>query len=233
MGAGEPAVLGSGGVASHRCAAGLHDLDGVPRGVVVEVSVPPGRNYRRHRSHRSSDLLPADRTTVAAIPVTTVTRTLIDLGAVLDEESVERAIECALRRGLTSPQYMGRRLDALSRLGRPGIGVARRLLRRRQPVVTGSDLEVRFLQLLRRAGLPEPVGQYCIGPYRVDSAYPNERRFIELDGVENHAGAAALQRDLERQNWLVGKGWVPLRFTWTDVMHHGQEVAAAVAGLTG
>jgi len=223
------AVLGSGGVASHRCAAALHLLDGVPRRL-VEVSVPTGRNYRRHRSHRSSDLVPADITAVTAITATAVTRTLIDLGAVVDDEVVERALECAVRRSLTSPAYLDRRLDALSRLGRPGLGVVRRVLQRRQPVVTGSDLEVCFLQLLRRAGLPEPVGQYCIGPYRVDFAYPQKRRFIELDGVENHAGAAALQRDLERQNWLVGQGWVPLRFTWTDVMHHGQEVAAAGGG---
>jgi very-short-patch-repair endonuclease len=159
-----------------------------------------------------------------------VTRTLVDLGAVLDEDSVERALECALRRGLTSLEYMSRRLEAMSRLGRPGIGVARRVLRRRQPVTTGSDLEVRFLQLVRRAGLPEPVAQYRIGPYRVDFAYPQEQNFIELDGVESHTGAAALQRDLERQNWLVARGWIPLRFTWADVVRHGEKGVTALAG---
>ncbi len=224
------AVLGSGGVASHRCAAALHRLDGAPSGV-VEVTLAPGRNYRRQLAHHSADLPPAEVASVDGVPATNVTRTAIDLGAVCDADTVERVLECGIRRGLTSAAYLGRRVDARARRGRPGIAVARLVLARRQPVVLGSDLEVRFLQLVRNAGLAEPVAQHPIGPYRVDFAYPHRRLFVELDELEAHGGAVALQRDLARQNWLVGKGWTPLRFTWADVVRQPAAVVAALSAV--
>jgi len=198
---------------------------------VVEVTIAPGRNYRRHHSHRSADLCPADVRPIAGIPATNVTRTVIDLGAVCDADTVERALECGIRRGLTAAAYVGRRIDALARGGRPGIAVARLVLARRQPVVLGSDLEVRFLQLVRREKLVEPAAQHRIGPYRVDFAYPDRRVFVELDGAETHGGAVALQRDLARQNWLVAQGWTPLRFTWSDVVRRPATVVTSLTAL--
>ncbi len=148
-----------------------------------------------------------------------------------DADTVERALESGIRRGLTSPDYVRRRLVALARAGRPGIAVVRLVLARRQPVVLGSDLEVRFLQLVRRSELVEPSAQHPIGPYRVDFAYADRRVFIELDGAETHGGPAALQRDLSRQNWLVGQGWTPLRFTWADVVRRPGAVVAQLSAL--
>lgn len=223
------AILGAGPgtVASHRCAAALIGLDGVDEGI-VEVCVPRNRRYERAVTHRSTDLARADVTTVAAIPCTTATRTCVDLGAVVGGEVVERAFECAVRRGLTTPGYAERRARALARPGRAGPGVLLEVLRRRQQAVNGSELETRFEQLCRAAGVSRFRRQFPIGPYVVDYADPAGRVVVELDGLETHSTSHALQHDLSRQNFLVLEGWTVLRFTWDDVTRRRQEVVAMV-----
>jgi very-short-patch-repair endonuclease len=109
----------------------------------------------------------------------------------------------------------------------------RRVLDGRPPgtAATESELETRFVQLLRRAGLPEPVRQYevydgfaLVG--RIDFAYPDRRLAIELDGLGAHADR--FQRDRTRQNGLVLMGWTVLRFTWADVVDRPEYVLAAL-----
>jgi very-short-patch-repair endonuclease len=75
---------------------------------------------------------------------------------------------------------------------------------------------------VRRAGLPRPASQYEVstrGQFvaRVDFAYPDSRLAIEIDGDRWHSGRTARQRDNTRQNRLVAAGWVPLRFSWSDI----------------
>jgi len=221
------ATLASSGVASHRAAAWLHGLDGFEH-AAAEVSVLRPRHYRHCVSHEVSDLERVDITRVRGIPCTTATRTVIDLGAVTDIDDVWSAFESAVRKGLTSPEYLRRRLDALKRPGRSGIGTARRALARHAGI-TDSELEVRFLALCRRAGLRPPVLHHHVGPYVVDFAYPELRLAIELDGLAAHGTAAALQHDLIRQNRLVLERWTVLRFTWVDVVERASTVSAAIA----
>jgi very-short-patch-repair endonuclease len=94
---------------------------------------------------------------------------------------------------------------------------------------------VRFLQLLRAAGLAQPVRQYEVRVgderYFLDFAFPERRLCVELDGEEAHTGAA-FQRDRSRQNALVLLGWTVLRFTWADVTERpGQIVALLTQAL--
>ena len=148
------AVLAAGprSVLSHRSAAALW---GIRRtwGSNVDVTIPSSRRQRPGiTGHVTS--IPADETTfVAAIPVTTVPRTLLDLATVLDHRGVERAMNEAEVQGYTDPlslpallaRYRRRRGTAAIRdiLTTAGIGTT----------LTRSELEERFLRFVARAGL--------------------------------------------------------------------------------
>ena len=170
------------------------------------------------------------------LPVTTAARTLIDLGSVVDDDTLERALESALRDDRTSLRQLHRRLEALSRRGRPGLARVRRVLGRR---VGGgpsdSELETRFVRLLRRARMPLPVRQHEVRLggrllARADLAYPEARLLIELDGWSAHGTRAAFHADRRRQNSMVMAGWTLLRFTWADVVESPAAVVAALHG---
>ena len=221
---------GPAAVGSHRSAAALWRLDGVPPGT-LELSVLAANGYRRHAVHRVGHLAAVDVTRVDGIPVTALARTLVDLGAVVGDAELERAVESALRQGL-SLRRLEWRLDALCVRGRPGPDALRRVLhRRRAAVATESELETRFVQLVRDAGLPQPERQYEVRDGlrrvgRIDFAYPERRLAIELDGYGPHADR--FQSDRTRQNRLVLLGWTVLRFTSADVVERPDQVAAAL-----
>ena len=162
-------------------------------------------------------------------------RTLIDLGAVVGRETVELALDDALRRRLTSLKMLLGRLDDLGGKGRRGAGVLRSLLKERDPKDAASEsvLESRLLGLLRRAGLPKPITQYEVRAKarllgRVDFAYPDARVAIEADGYRYHSGRAAWQRDLRRRNTLTSRGWRVIHVTWSDVVGGGEEVVSEI-----
>lgn len=152
------------------------------------------------------------------IPCTDPTRTLIDLGAVVVDDILERALEDALRRGLTSVSRLRWRGRQLARPGRAGPAALRRVLERRPQGAppTESDLETQFLQCLRAAGVREPVRQHRLQltdgtMVRLDDAYPEELLFVELDGWASHVSRTAFRQDRRRQNQVVLLGWRPLR----------------------
>ncbi len=66
---------------------------------------------------------------------------------------------------------------------------------------------------------------------RLDFAYPVERLGLELDGRRWHASRADRERDRSKANLLGALGWRLLRFDWSDVHDHGDEVLRLVAGL--
>ncbi len=231
------AVLGAGqgATVSHRAAAGLWKLDGVSSGA-VELSLPRGWSCDRVAAHFVTELGQVDVTTIERLPVTSAARTLIDLGGVVDDDLLERALESALHNGYTSLRQVHRRLEALTRRGRPGLARLRRVLDRRvEGGASGSELETRLLQLLRRANLPLPVRQHEVWLggrllARADLAYTGARLLIELDGWSAHGTKAAFRADRRRQNSLILAGWTLLRFTWADVVESPAAVVAAVHG---
>ena len=230
-------AAGSEAVASHRTAACMWQLDGVPATSSVEITVPLPQYHRRAGVvvHRSSDLSPEASTHRDGIPVTTPARTLLDLGAVVAPRRVEMALDSALSRRLVTVEGLGTALEAIARRGRRGVGVLRVLLEQRSDAarLTESVLEARMLRLLRGHSLPEPtpqyevrVGQRLVG--RVDFAYPRQTLAIEVDGYASHSSLAAFGHDRARQNALVAAGWTVLRFTWHDLAHRPEAVTTAV-----
>jgi hypothetical protein len=224
-------------VASHRAAAELRMLAGVERGA-IETSVPRGK--RQHRKgiviHEVSSLPRVDVTIVDAIPVTTVTRTLIDLGAVVPADQLEEALDDALRRSLTTISRLRWRLAELARSGRSGVGPIRNLLDARESgaATPQSILETRFRRLLRRAGLPPPIPQYEVRAAGrllaiVDFAYPDIKLAIEVDGYRWHSGRARWEHDLARRNRLTVRGWRIVHFTSADLTRNSEHLIETVA----
>ena len=113
--------------------------------------------------HRLADLEPACVTVVAAVPCTSVARTLVDLGAVCSPSTVEAAVDRAIGRHVVTVADLNDIVREVGRKGRRGVGTMRKVLADRR----GDDrpagvLEARMMSLLRQAGLPEPRPEYEI-----------------------------------------------------------------------
>ncbi|NYF97257.1 DUF559 domain-containing protein [Janibacter cremeus] len=62
----------------------------------------------------------------------------------------------------------------------------------------------------------------------VDLADEQLRIVIEADSFEWHGQREALERDCIRYNRLIAQGWLVLRFSWDQVMHHPERVRELV-----
>ena len=226
-------AAGPDAVASHRSAAALLDLPGFRRLGSLEVTTPRATK-RRHpdaTTHGSLWLPGSHVSTVDGIPSTCAARTLVDLAAVLPPGRTERAIDNCLAAGHVTTHALAAVAADLARPGRPGTALIRRLLEERSEgyVAPASELEARFLALVRSAGLPEPVRQHDVGDSgrwmgRVDFAYPDLRLLIELDSRRHHMSKLDFEADRDRDTRRVATGWRPLRFTWDQVTRRQAEV---------
>ena len=227
------ACLARPAVASHRSAAALLGFVDCDEDLVEVTAL---RHRRRHRRdvvwHESGHLDSSDVSESEGIPVTRALRTVLDLGLVFDIDRLEELLDDGLRRGWFSTRSVWRRWEQLGGDLRPGGRVVRAVLERKaageRPV--GSILETRFRQLLRRAGLPEPVTQYEVRDgaefvARVDFAYPDFGVVIEVNGEERHVGRSPRKHDARRDRRLVALGLRPLRFHWDDVHKSPDAVA--------
>ena len=231
-------TTGDPALASHRSAAVLWGLDGFRPGI-LEVTTPLWLRRRRSgvRVHESTDLDDVDRTELSSIPVTTIERTLIDLGAVVPWQRVEQAFDDALRRRLTTPERVLDRFLQVARRGRRGVGALRPLLDARVGTTSRrpGEFERRVWRLIADAGVAEAVCEHEVRTSggaliaRVDLALPWARIAIECDSVAWHSGRQRRQADLDRQNRLVLAGWTMLRFTWDDLVHRPDVVVRHVA----
>lgn len=225
------ACLWTGGVVSHRTAAHLWRLEGVEPGSLEITSL---RRVRSSVVKAYRCRLPAEHVTkIGRIPVTTIPRTLFDLGAVADTATVEAAVTDALRRGRTTLARLRNCLDEAGGKGRPGASAFRSILEALGGQPVESVLELKLLRLLRRHGLPEPVCQFDVRKgnavvARVDVAYPELRLAIEADGFRFHAGPGSWERDLARRNALTALGWHVIHVTWPDLSERPRRVAEDV-----
>jgi hypothetical protein len=167
---------------------------------------------------------PEDRAIVDAIPVTSVARTLLDLAYVSDEQGLKRAFEEADRLGLL-------RLDALERTcsrgrRRRGNAALRRLiLAAREPIVTRSALEERFVEFCLKHELPPPSLNSSVRGFEVDALWPQQHLIVELDGFAFHRHRAAFERDRARDATLLAVGYRVIRLTHRRLDQEGEVVA--------
>ena len=199
----------------------------LPKPATPEVTVvgrdprPPGI-----RVHRVGRLHPDETTTYNNIPITTPVRTLLDLAPSLTPRELERSLAEGLRRRILRAPSL---IALLARHpGRPGVPALRRLLEA-DPAFTRSELEERFLALVREAGLPEPEANARLGPYEIDFLWREERVAVELDGWDFHSDRAAFETDRRRDAELVARGYRVVRITWRQVRDEPVAIAARLA----
>lgn len=201
-------ACGPGALLSHFSAAELWDIR--RSGSMLEVTRRSGGTPRRGiRLHQTKVLEEAEIATKDGIPVTSAERTLLDLAARLDEKQIERALVAADRVGRLSWPELLRLIERTPR--RPGVGRLRRIAAQVDPnaVAAASPLEVDFLALCRRAGLPKPQVNVLVDGRLVDFLWPERKVIVETDGYAFHADRPAFERDhvgtatLERLGYRV------------------------------
>ncbi len=222
-------------VVSHRAAAGLHRLGRFRTGH-LDVAGPwaAGRTGTSVQLHRSTDLSARDRTVVDGLPVTTATRTLIDMGRYVPAARLGSMIDDAVRRDLTSYEALASRHSELARQGRRGVRTVASALADR-PIgapVPGSPFETLVRRLFVRAGLPEPLLQHpvpCNGiAYQLDLAWERELVAVECDGFRFHRMPDQLEWDDRRRTELGLRGWLVHHVTWRQYRHEPDRLVAEV-----
>jgi very-short-patch-repair endonuclease len=147
--------------------------------------------------------------------VTAPGRTLIDLATLLKPNRLERAVNDADKLGLIDPEMLRRLLDERARVD--GVPALESVLDRRTFQLTDSELERRFLRLVRRAGLPPPRTRQRVNGYRVDFHWPELGLVLETDGLRYHRTPAQQAKDRIRDQAHTAAGLTPLRFTHAQV----------------
>lgn len=215
------AVLRAGpeAVASHGSAAASHGIPGFSLERIEVLAPQRSRPRPQPPGLRWSCRMPAHhRTTRDGIPVTTVARTLFDLCATVHPKRAERAVDTCLARGLVSFAELLEVFEDLAGRGRTGTRVMREILTDRSPeyVAPASELERRFVEIVRRAGLPEPERQVDLGTRtgwvgRVDFLFRGVNLVVEVDGRPYHSALLDLEADQLRDYRLSASGRRVLR----------------------
>jgi very-short-patch-repair endonuclease len=223
-------ACGSKAVLSHRAAAALWEIR---HWIPPEVTVPPPHRGRAGILVHQLPL-PADEvTTVDGIPVTTVPRTLFDLGAVLSRSHLERAVNEAEIRGLGEELSLSDLVDRHAH--RYGVVAVRETVAtlRLGAAVTHSELEARFRRFVRSRGLAAPAFNFSLLGFECDCVWPAERLVVELDGRAVHGTAAAFERDRARDRVLNAAGWRVVRITWRQLHEEAEVVASDLMKMLG
>jgi very-short-patch-repair endonuclease/predicted transcriptional regulator of viral defense system len=219
---------GPGAVLSHRAAAALWGLVESAPSVADVLVLRSADRRRRFRPHRVRSIPSGDREVVDGIPCTSVARTLVDLASDCDEREIDRA----LRRAQDLRLFDRFELEAMLARARPGTTV----LRTAMLVFAGdeatrrllkSELELRFLELLRRHDFVLPSTNVTITTrwrdYEVDTLWPDHRLVIELDGWWAHLDRESFRRDHQRATDVRATGYDVVRLTWDQVVVHGEQ----------
>ena len=161
------------------------------------------------------------------IPVTTVARTLVDLTDVLGSDRVLRAIREA--EFLQLLDLVALKAAVQRAHGRKRLRVLTEALAHHTPgQIVREELEHRFLELVRAAGLPAPETNVKIKArgrtYEIDCLWRAQRVAVELDGRAAHARTTAFESDRRKDAALNAIGLRPLRFTWFRVTNEPADV---------
>jgi hypothetical protein len=227
-------ACGPGAALSHRSAGQLWGL--VPTSAAApEVTRPrPFRRQAGIRAHHSR--LSADELVlVDGIPVTSVSRTLLDLAGMLTRNQLERALNEAEVLRLTDRLSVSDLLERYPRRG--GSAALRALFRDRMAArgITRSELERRFQAVLDGTDLPCPRRNAHVSVrgrfFEVDCLWAAQRLIVELDGRESHGTDLAFEKDRERDRLLLVDDWRVTRVTWRQLRDDAPAVIADLRSL--
>jgi very-short-patch-repair endonuclease len=192
--------------------------------------------------HSSTDLPLTDITEVRGIPVTSVARTLLGLGALvpaeIDQDRLSELLALACERGAASERWLFWLLERRRIQGRAGvIAFEEALATRVQLGPTESWLERETLRIISEAGLPRPRVQQRVerrGRFvgRVDLRF-DDPVVVEVLGYATHRTRADLERDTRRANALTLAGNTVLQFGYDQVVREPSSVVADIGAALG
>ncbi len=195
---------------SHEAAARLHAFD---RSLEDPIEFSVLRRMRsRHCAgnvHTTTTVGALDLVTIEGFRCSSATRTVLDL-AQAQISTVRSKQPSTARSGSAARRRSSWSVDCRSCVdpGRVGVRLLDRLL-----IDTGGEsvLERRFLQLMRKGGLPRPTTQSVqrrdgrhVG--RVDFLFEAAKIVVEVTGRLGHSTAADRTHDAQRRNELIDLG---------------------------
>lgn len=220
---------GDGAVLSHRAAATR---------TLIDVTAPGSRGKDRPgiRVHSAATLLQRDRTLIDTIPTTALARSLLDMAEDATRREVERAIDAAEQQRTLDMTALD---DVLARAdGRRGVALLTSVPHEHRLgcTVTRNDLEEAFLRICRIIGLPPGHVNAWIafrdgGGAEADFLWRAQRLIVEVDGRDVHTTRRAFESDRRRDQRLATLGYRVIRFTWRQVIHEPEHVAATLCAL--
>jgi very-short-patch-repair endonuclease len=231
------AVLASGpeAVLSHWSAAALWMIRLNSRSR-IHVTAP-------HRSRSSKEIyrhvseVPSDERVVEErIPVMSVPRTIFDLAASEEVDTVIAMLREAEYRNLWDRLSLWDLLERYPRRrGSRKVRVALERLKEEPAGRKRSPLEERFSPFLRRHRLPLPRYNDWIQAgnkrYQVDCHWPGTNQIVELDGWDAHKGRVAFREDKARDRRLSAAGYTVTHITWNQLDDEAEAIAADLGAL--
>ena len=160
------------------------------------------------------------------IPVTSPTRTIIDLSAALSHRQRAKAVREGIRLGSFTALEL--RLAAAGHRGRRGTSGLAGLAARLEHVAIGrtrSDAEARALEVLSAAQLPPPVVNVRYAREEADLSWLEHRLILEIDGPQFHQDAA---EDARKDLAWRSAGWTVERISSETVFHAPERLVALV-----
>lgn len=214
-------------VASHRAAARLWDIGGI-RTNLIEVTTPARLRTPGITAHRHT-LTDKDVTSHRGIPITSVHRTLSDLGAVVNPTILEDALDDALRKGLTSIDWLQKELERIGVHGKKGPAALSTLLAEADASMP-SWLERRFIRKLKGTKIPPYQREYpaLAAKYFIDFAWPDVCLGVEVHGEKWHKRRQRWPQDLARHNDITSAGWTMLHYAWEQIRDDGARIVREI-----
>jgi very-short-patch-repair endonuclease len=223
-------ATGPGAVLSHWSAAALWMIRPNSRSLIDVTTAHKSRTWDGIKRHHKA--LPADEVTVEeGIPVTSVPRTIFDLAATEDVDTVAAMLRESEHRNLWDRLSLPHLVERYP--GRRGVKRVRLALARVTEEPSGrkrSRLEERFAPFIRRYRLPMPRFNDWIllgaKRYQVDCHWPGTNQIVELDGWEAHSTRSAFQDDRERDRRLLVAGYSITHITWNQLRDEPEAIAS-------
>jgi hypothetical protein len=230
------AVLDTGGVICGETALALWKVPGFARRAPITVARLRGTSDRPTtlpwvRIHEVRVLPPDQCLRLDGIPIVSPARAIYDIAYRHHPEKVKRALTNAWSMRLAS----GKRIHDVGKTwlkqGRAGTTAMRELLKIR-PIdyrPPASNLELRFLDILERAGEPLPDVQIDLGDEvswigRVDSRCADMPLAIEIQSDRYHVAPLDVEADARRIAALRAAGFEVLPLTEHEVWHDQAQV---------
>jgi len=204
-------------------------------GRAIHITIPRrgghargGITFHRPRRIHENDIAIHD-----GFPITSLPKTLLDICATRPTLEAQRVYERAEKLQLLDMLAIHEILDR--RRGHRGAAKLR-LLSEYDPTAAAqarSELELLFLDLCRRAGIPTPAVNVIVEGFEVDAYWPRAKLVVELDGYEFHAGRAQFERDRLKIATLKRAGIDLVPFTYAQVTRNAAWVEASLHDLLG